>query len=135
MPELRLEIPGIPPSVGHYNAYRVVTPRGGGKAFVKAYPTEAAKSWKATVAAKAAGRKLRGQTYVVSYLIYMPTARRQDLDNFAKCLLDSLTDAGVIHDDSAVSEIHAYKRIDRNNPRTIIVVRTNQEQMFGGENA
>lgn len=129
MPELRLEIPGIPPSVGHYNAYRVAGRPG--KQFVQCYPTQEAKDWKATVAAISAGRKLRGQTYSVSFLIYLPTARRQDLDNFAKCLLDSLTDAGVIHDDSAVEEIHAYKRIDRGNPRTVIVVRTEQEQMFG----
>lgn len=130
MPELRLVIPGTPPSVGHYNAYRVAGRPG--KQFVQCYPTPEAKEWKATVAAIAAGRHLRGETYTVSYMIYLPTARRQDLDNFAKCLLDSLTDAGVIHDDCAVEEIHAYKRIDRQNPRTLIVVRTEQEQMFGG---
>ncbi len=128
MPELRLEIPGTPPSVGHYNAYRIAGRPG--KQFIQCYPTKAAKDWKATVAAIAAGRRLRGQSYTVSYLVYLATARRQDLDNFAKVLLDSLTAAGVIHDDCAVEAIHAYKRIDRANPRTVILVRTEQEQMF-----
>lgn len=130
MAELRLEIRGVPPSVGHYNAYRVAGRPG--KQFVQCYPTKAAKDWKKQVSAVAGGRKLRADAYTVSYLVYLGNARRQDVDNFAKVLLDSLTAAGVIHDDCAVAELHAYKRIDRENPRTIIVIRTEQEQMFGG---
>ncbi len=126
--EIKLTIDGIPPSVGHYNAYRVAGAPG--RQFVQCYPTKAAKDWKARVAAVANGRQVRSDEYTVSYLIYMPTARKQDLDNFAKCILDSLTAAGVIHDDSAVSEIHAYKRLDRSNPHTVIIVRAKQMEIL-----
>lgn len=129
MSELRFEIPGNPPSVGHYLAYRVVSPRHG-KPFVQCYPTAEAKAWCATVAGIAAGQQLRGSTYTLTYAVYLPTARRQDVDNFAKVLIDSLVHAGVIDDDSKVADLHGYKRIDRANPRTVIVVRTQQEQMF-----
>ena len=129
MPELRFEIPGCPPSVGHYNAYRVVSPRNG-KPFVQCYPTPEAKAWCQTVAIVARGQQLRGQTYTVTYAVFLPTARRQDVDNFAKVLIDSLMHAGVIDDDSKVADLHGYKRIDRANPRTVIVVKTEQEQMF-----
>lgn len=132
MPELRFTIQGIPPSVGHYNAYRVVTPRHG-KPFVQCYPTAQAKSWCDDVARIVKGRGLSGERFTVSYMLYLPDARRRDVDNAAKQILDSLVKAGAIHDDSAVSELHAYKRIDRQNPRTVIVIRTDQEQMFGGE--
>ena len=128
MPELKIEIPGVPPSAGHYNAYRCVIPRHG-KPFVQCYPTAEAQAWWGIVAAKAAGRQIRGLSYVVSYVVYLPTARKQDVDNFAKCTLDSLTRAGVIHDDSAVVDLHGYKRIDRVNPRTVIVIKTDQESL------
>ena len=122
MPEIRLEIPLIPPSAGHYNAYRCVVPRHG-KPFVQVYPTAEAKAWWGAVAAVAGGRTLAADAYIVSYVVYLPNARRQDVDNFAKCSLDGLTRAGVISDDSAVIDLHGYKRIDRENPRTVIIVR------------
>jgi Holliday junction resolvase RusA-like endonuclease len=128
MPELRLEIPGIPPSVGTYLRARIAGKPG--KQFVQFYTTPEAKDWKDTVAAHVAGRGLIGETFTVSYMLYLPDARRRDVDNAAKQILDSLVAAGVIHDDSAVEELHAYKRIDRQNPRTVIVVRTEQQQMF-----
>jgi Holliday junction resolvase RusA-like endonuclease len=134
MPELRLEIAGVPPSVGHYNAYRVVQSRGG-KAFVQCYHTAKAKDWFATVATVAAGRKLRGSTYTISYAVFTGSAVCSDVDNYAKCIIDSLAEdhgAGVIDNDKKVVDLHGYRRIDRNNPRTVIVVRTDQEQMFGG---
>lgn len=45
------------------------------------------------------------------------------LDNPASTLAE-------IDDDSKVADLHGYKRIDRSNPRTVIIVRTEQEQMF-----
>ncbi len=126
MPELRLEIPGIPPSVGHYNRQAVINGR------VAFFPTKEAKEWKRTVALMASGRMLRAREYTVSYVVFLPDRRRRDIDNFGKCILDSLTAAGVIDDDSGVTEMHAYKRMDHNHPRTVIIVRTEQEGLFGG---
>ena len=119
MPELRIEIPGIPPSGNHYKTYRVV-----GK-HVQWYHTAKAKAWWGTVAVFARGRQLRALYYVVSYVVYFPTARKQDVDNFAKCVLDGLSRAGVIDDDAGVVDLHGYKRLDRANPRTVIVIKGN----------
>ena len=81
----------------------------------------------------ARGQQLRGGSYVVSYVVYAADLRRQDVDNWAKCILDGLTRAQVIDDDSGVTEIHGYKRLDRANPRTVIVVRSDQEELFNAQ--
>jgi Holliday junction resolvase RusA-like endonuclease len=129
MPELTLEIPGCPPTANHYKTYRIVTPRGR-KPVAIWYLTSEAKAWYASVAAIAQGRYLRGSEYMITYTVYFPDARRRDGDNLDKCLYDSLTQAGVIHDDSAVVEGHRYVRIDRVNPRTVITISARQEQMY-----
>jgi crossover junction endodeoxyribonuclease RusA len=129
MSELRLEIPLVPPSGNNYTRARIVTPRSG-KPFISWYHTEEAKAWWNAVAAVAGGRQLRGASYTVSYVVWLPTKARRDVDNFAKCCLDALTKCGAIDDDSGVTEIHGYKRLDRANPRTVIVIRSEQGQMF-----
>lgn len=129
MKELRIDVPLIPPSGNNYTRARIVTPRSGAP-FISWYHTEDAKAWWRAIEAIAAGRQIRGSVYTVSYVVYLPTAARRDVDNFAKTILDSLVKCGAIEDDSAVTEIHGYKRLDRANPRTVIVMRTEQEQMF-----
>jgi hypothetical protein len=131
MPELRLEMPGVPPTGNHYKGVQVMTPRSG-KAFVKWYVTTAAEGWYWDLSIIAAGRKLRGATYTVSYAVYTAGGVVTDVDNYAKCILDGLAKAGVIDNDKKVIDLHGYRRIDRANPRTVIIVRTDQEQMFGG---
>lgn len=129
MSELRLEIPMLPPSVGTYSRHRIVQPRTG-KSFVQIYPTEEAKAWWDTVASIVAGRQLRGPSLELQYIVYLPDRRRRDIDNFAKCLLDALTKCGAIEDDSLITDIHGHKRIDAANPRTVIVVKTDQEALL-----
>lgn len=132
MPELRLTIPGNPPSGNHYKGVQIMRGRDG-KPFVKWFVTRAGETWYWDVQAIAAGRQLRGATYVVSYAVYTPTARGTDVDNYAKCILDGLAHAGVIDNDKNVIDLHGYRRVDRNNPRTEIIVKTDQEQLFGGK--
>lgn len=132
MNTLRLVVPAIPPSAGHYMAYRVVTPRFG-KPFVQAYPTAQAKAWWDTVAAINAGRKLRGASLEIQYIVFLADHRKRDIDNFAKCIFDSLTRAGAIEDDKLVDDFHGHRRYDPLNPRTVIVVKSSQEQMFEKE--
>jgi Holliday junction resolvase RusA-like endonuclease len=129
MSELHLTIPAIPPSAGHYNAYRVAG-RSGGKQFVQCYPTADAKAWWEMVAAINAGRVIRGPSLELQYIVYMPDRRRRDVDNAAKQICDSLTRCGAIEDDSLITDIHGHKRFDPANPRTVIVVRTEQESML-----
>ncbi len=61
----------------------------------------------------------------VEILYYFPTAARHDPDNYAgKFLLDGLTKAGVIEDDSfAHITLAVAGAVDRKNPRTVITVR------------
>lgn len=129
MNELRLVVPMIPPSAGHYNRYRAVVPRNG-KPFVQVYPTDQAEAWWACVAAVNAGKQLRGPSLELQYIVFLPDRRRRDTDNFAKCLCDALTKCGAIEDDSLITDIHGHKRFDPLNPRTVIVVKTDQESLL-----
>jgi Holliday junction resolvase RusA-like endonuclease len=133
MNELRLVVPMVPPSANHYKHYRVVVPKHGGKPFVQWYHTEMAEAWFNMVAAVASGRKIRGTSYELQLLVFMPTARDTDLDNLFKVVADGLQHAGVIDNDKHITDLHGHRRLDRLNPRTVIVIRTNQEQMFQKE--
>ena len=121
--ELRIEIPGVPPSGNHYKTYRVV-----GK-HVQWYHTAKAKAWWGTVAAFARGRHIESNCYNVSWVVYFPNARLTDVDNLEKTLFDGLARAGVITNDRHIRDHHGYTRIDRANPRTVIVIRTDQESL------
>jgi hypothetical protein len=130
--ELRVEVPGIPPSVNEYKKYRIVCARGR-KPVALWYHTAKAKAWFRDVGVFAGGRRLRAEEYSVSYVVFLPDARIHDVDNFAKCILDSLAEqhgCGAIDDDKRVAEIHGYRRIDRLNSRTVIVIRTEQGNLL-----
>jgi len=131
MPELRLEIAGVPPTNNHYKNFRVMPTRNG-KSVPSWYHTAKAKEWFSAVAAHAAGRKLSAATYTVSYAVFTGSPVCTDVDNYAKCVLDGLAHCGVIDNDKNVIDLHGYRRIDRGNPRTVIIVRTEQEGLFGG---
>lgn len=52
-------------------------------------------------------RKLTGEVSVEIDL-YPPDRRRRDIDNPLKCLLDSMTHAGVYEDDSQIKDIELH---------------------------
>ena len=54
-------------------------------------------------------RKLMGDVSVEIDL-YPPDRRRRDIDNPLKCLLDSMTHAGVYEDDSQIKDIELHMR-------------------------
>ncbi len=58
----------------------------------------------------------------VTITYYFPDKRRRDPDNYGgKCLLDALTRAGIIEDDSfAHVEVTVKGASDKENPRTVI---------------
>lgn len=115
---IRITLNGVPPSLnqfaGRENAWRY---------------RETKERWTAAVqwAVKAARAK-PPEPYKrasVELLYYFPTRSRHDPDNYSgKFLLDGLTLAGVIADDSfgciTLSVGGAY---DKTNPRTVITVR------------
>lgn len=46
----------------------------------------------------------------VEVLAYPPDRRRRDLDNALKCLLDSIKDAGIFHDDEQIDDLRIMRR-------------------------
>ena len=61
----------------------------------------------------------------VEIMYYFPTRGRHDPDNYAgKFLLDGLTKAGVIADDSfGHVQLHLAGDVDKRQPRTVITIR------------
>ena len=86
----------FPPSVNHYWRHA----RG------RTYVSEAGREYRSAVEARASGRfaTLRGRLHVLVKL-YPPDARRRDVDNSAKALLDALAHAGVYGDDSQTDKL------------------------------
>lgn len=107
-----LEIPGPPHA---QQRPRVV--RGG--AYKPDSARERAVAWQ--IKAQWPGGALEGPVAVFARF-WMADARRRDLDNFCKGILDSATKAGIWHDDTQVSVLVALKGIDRENPRTEVAI-------------
>lgn len=128
MIELSLTIGIEPPTVNMYVRHT----RSG-----RHYKTDAAETWDAETyfaASKAANcwtrdgscncREVVGKAHEVTYKVYQGAKKKGDVDNYAKCILDSLVKAGVLISDASVVAMHAYKFRDRENPRTEITVRS-----------
>ena len=52
---------------------------------------------------------------------YMPNKRRADLDNLQKAIFDACNGV-VFNDDTQIVEAHAYKCVDRKNPRAVVEI-------------
>ena len=74
-----------------------------------------------TYAREAWPRRAVAGSVSVRIRFFVPDARRRDVDNLAKGVLDSLN--GIIwRDDSQVTGMELLKAIDRENPRTEVEV-------------
>lgn len=123
--ELRIVVPETPPSGNNYTRARIVTPRGK-KPFISWYHTKEAEAWWATVAGILAGRHVAGRSLEVSFIVFLKNrAGMADTDNYAKCCLDAIGKAGAIENDRYVDDVHGHRRIDPTNPRTVILIRSN----------
>jgi crossover junction endodeoxyribonuclease RusA len=111
---LQLSIPLTPPSVNHYVRHT----RNG-----RHYVTKEALSYKSAVRLFARGRVVTAKKYEVEATVFLGYRQRGDGDNFGKCLLDSLKEAGVIHSDAAVKKFTVRVERDWESPRTEISVR------------
>jgi len=114
MQELRLTIPMEPPTVNHY----VKHTRTG-----RHYKTALAKEWDKVCALFIQADEVVGNTHEVEYTVFQGKGSRGDVDNYGKCVIDSLVRSGVLRSDATVTDMIARKRRDRENPRTEIVVR------------
>lgn len=109
-------VPLVPPTVNMYVRHT----RNG-----RHYVTAEAKAFKAAMCllSKRAGILPAVERYEVEAHIYLGHGQRGDVDNFAKCLLDGLQEAGIIESDALVSDLILRRRRDRKAPRTEITVR------------
>lgn len=57
----------------------------------------------------------------VTCWFFMPSRRRADVDNLQKAVWDACNGI-VFKDDAQVVEAHAYKRVDRQNPRAEVEI-------------
>lgn len=119
---MRITLRGCPPSLNQFVG------KNGGNAY------RAAKSlWTRTVYYTARACKDRPaepyQLADVEIMYYFPDKRRRDPDNYpGKLLMDGLTKAGVIVDDSfAHVRLHLAGGYDGKSPRTVITVREAEE--------
>lgn len=102
-PDLTIVLP-FPPSVNHYWRHVVM-----GK-YVRTLISAAGREFKRKVA-RALQCQLGGQREPILghcrlyVALHAPDRRRRDVDNYAKALLDSLTEAGVWADDSQIRDL------------------------------
>ena len=102
-PDLTIVLP-FPPSVNHYWRHVVK-----GK-YVRTLISAAGRDFKRKVA-RALQAQLGGQREPILghcrlyVALHAPDRRRRDVDNYAKALLDSLTEAGVWADDSQIQDL------------------------------
>lgn len=118
MSGIRITLRGVPPSLNRF----------AGRENSWDYRAEK-RTWTDIVVCVIKSRKLTPEhpfrRAAVEILYYFPTAARHDPDNYAgKFLLDGLTKAGVIEDDSfSHITLAVAGAVDRENPRTVITVR------------
>lgn len=115
--KVQFTVPLVAPSVNHCVKH---TRKG------RHYVSEEAKAFKAAVVLFAAGQKVRAPAYSVQVVVLLAKGQKGDVDNFAKCVLDSLVDAEVIDTDAKVYSLLLRKSRDITNPRTIICVEGNE---------
>lgn len=124
----------LPPSVNEYLGKRVAFNPITRRNFVQVYETANAKAFKrhmAKVLERAVNtfkwEKTKEYEYVICEIYVYSNQKKKDADNMFKCLLDSLTENGIIYDDSMilprVSEIY----IDKENPRLEVFLRTSDK--------
>lgn len=128
MDAIRLTLP-YPPTVNHYWQTRVV--RKGARYVPQVHVSQEGQRYQSAVARHLDGVPRFDGRLRVQVLVQPPDARARDLDNVLKCLLDSLTKAGVWHDDSQVDSLLIVRGDPVGGGSVIVVVapiRTNAVQ-------
>ncbi len=109
---MRITLP-VPPSLNRY--YRTFRGRILMSAEGRTYKTLAA-----GLALQQGAKPIAGPIRV-SVWVYRP-AKRGDIDNFSKCLLDSLAGGVCYENDAQIIELHLYRGDDKLRPRVEVEV-------------
>ena len=107
-PDLTIVLP-FPPSVNHYWPNRIAKNKAG-KMYVQTYISADGKAFKRKVAKAVHIQLGREPEPIMGHCrlyvaLHAPDRRRRDVDNYAKALLDSLTEAGMWADDSQIQDL------------------------------
>ena len=85
------------------------------------------KKWKDTKRALALETRLQvnfeplSETLAVNLMFYFGDNRKRDIDAYIKIVLDSME--GVVYEnDSQIVEMHVFKEVDKENPRTVVQI-------------
>ena len=109
-----------PPSVNHYWKTRVL--RRGARYVPQVYVSPDGQRYQRTVAQVLDGvPRFNGQLRV-QILVQPPDGRARDIDNVLKCLLDSLTKAGVWHDDQQIDSLLVVRGSQVDGGSVLVVV-------------
>ena len=111
---IRIEIPGLPPSMNQYN----------GRQNVWKYRRDK-QEWKDLVVLHCKRQREPFEYAIVTITYYFKDKRRHDPDNYSgKFILDGLTAAGIIKDDDFKHiELRLCAGMDKKRPRTQIDVK------------
>jgi Holliday junction resolvase RusA-like endonuclease len=123
-------IAGIPPSKS--NAYRIITLKSRTKRqHASLAKTKATRDYERSFDLQIpnSARINIMDAFVFGITIYFPS-RRADLDNALKAILDCLQKGKVIQNDRQCQEIHAYRAIDKENPRIEIILSPTEERVI-----
>jgi Holliday junction resolvase RusA-like endonuclease len=101
------------------NSYRIIT-IGGHASLGK---TKALKEYEKAFYLQCPCRGANIENYFSLELKVFHENNRPDLDNAMKILLDCLQTCKVIKNDRQCTEIHAYKYVDKTNPRVEIAIK------------
>lgn len=117
----------LPPSVNDYLGKKVAykkSANGRMNPYVMVYEKPKAKAYKnnlvkniSRAAALYDWKKTEKDTYVICNITAYLSRKRRDCDNLLKCLLDGITESGIIYDDCFVIPRFENVFIDSKNPR------------------
>jgi len=109
-------IPGQAPAKS--NTYQVAKKNGHGS-IIK---TDAMHAYEMSFFAHCPCRNLNIDTYFKIKIDVFFKSMKNDLDNAAKVILDCLQQCHVIKNDNKCMELHMFKYVDKENPRSIITI-------------
>ena len=125
MDQITLTLP-YPPTVNHYWQTRVL--RRGARYVPQVYVSEDGRRYQQVVAKHLNGVPMFAGRLRVQILAQPPDGRARDLDNVLKCLLDSLTKAGVWHDDQQIDSLLIVRGEPIAGGAVIVLVETSQQE-------
>lgn len=119
MSELTMTIHGDVPSKS--NSYKIITLRyRDGRTISRLGKTSKLTEYERTFSLQCRGKGLHiSEPFACEIDVFFGN-RQKDIDNASKCILDCLTQNGVIKDDVLCTELILHKHIDRKRPRVNI---------------